>query len=211
MERQAGFHMAQHAIHAIWRQAPYMFDLISNCPGDSTTSPTSVTVKEPNGSIVTIAKNVPQLIVDSKPQKVNTAVTYNGATSYPLVNLFWAVIAHYDATYFCGHEHIAHVEQFKDVTGSSTNTPFQVIVGSGGSPFDDAMSNDNPPREPVPLENWQDRSYGWATVQVHRSGKASLQVQGFTDGALYDPSTGVVDKLGFETPSYPLFVVPNLQ
>jgi hypothetical protein len=83
-------------------------------------------------------------------------------------------------------------------------------VGSGGSPFDDAMSNDNPPREPVPLVNWQDRYYGWATVQVHRSGNVTLQVQGFTDGAQYDQSNGVVSTLGVETPSRVLYTVPQL-
>lgn len=177
---------------------------------NSTVAPTSVSVKEPNGSTVTIATNVAQLIVDTKPQQVNTAATFNSAPAYPLVNLFWAVIAHYDATYFCGHEHIAHVEQFQDLTGGSKNTPYQVTVGSGGSPFDDAMSTDNPPREPVPLVNWQDRYYGWATVQVHRSGNVTLQVQGFTDGAQYDPSTGVVTNLGVETPARVLFDVPRL-
>ncbi|HTB66466.1 MAG TPA: hypothetical protein VK727_09570 [Steroidobacteraceae bacterium] len=177
---------------------------------NSTVAPTSVSVKEPNGTSVTIATNVAQLIVDAKPQLVNTAVTFNSAPAYPLVNLFWAVIAHYDATYFCGHEHIAHVEQFKDVTGGSKNTPYQVIVGSGGSPFDDAMSSDNPPREPVPLANWQDRYYGWATVQVHRSGNVTLQVQGFSDGEQYDSSTGVITKQGVETPARMLYTVSHL-
>ncbi len=177
---------------------------------NSTAAATSVSVKEPNGTSAVIASNVPQIIVDTKPQSVNTAVTFNSAPAYPLVNLFWAVIAHYDATYFCGHEHIAHVEQFKDLTGGSKNTPYQVIVGSGGSPFDDGMSSDSPPREPVPLVNWQDRYYGWATVQVHRSGNVSLQVQGFTDGAQYDQSTGVVNKLAVETPARVLYSVAHL-
>jgi Calcineurin-like phosphoesterase len=177
---------------------------------NSTTTATSVSVKDANGKTVTIATNVPQIIVDSKPQKV-TAETYNSVPAYPLTNLFWAVIAHYDATYFSGHEHIPHVEQFKDVTGASKTTPYQVIVGSGGSPFDDAMSSDSPPREPVPLANWQDRYYGWATVQVHRSGAVSLQVQGFGDGAKYDQSTGVVDNLGVETPAQLLWNIPHLQ
>jgi hypothetical protein len=190
---------------------PYTANGLDSLNGaNSTSAPTSVSVKEPNGTTVTIATNVPQIIVDAQPQLVNTALTYNSAPAYPLVNLFWAVIAHYDATYFCGHEHIAHVEQFKDITGGSQNTPYQVIVGSGGSPFDDAMSNDNPPREPLPLVNWQDRYYGWATVQVHRSGNVTLQVQGFTDGAQYDPSSGVVSNLGIETPARVLYTVPHL-
>jgi hypothetical protein len=177
---------------------------------NSSTAATAVSVKDASGKTVTIATNVAQIIVDSKPQKV-TAETFNGAPAYPYANLFWAVISHYDATYFSGHEHIPHVEQFKDVTGGSKTTPYQVIVGSGGSPFDDAMTSDNPPREPVPLANWQDRYYAWATVQVHRSGNVSLQVQGFTDGAKYDSSTGVVKDLGVESPAQILYVVPRLQ
>jgi len=177
---------------------------------NSTTAATSVSVKDATGKTVTIATNVPQIIVDTKPQKV-TAETYKGATAYPLTNLFWAVIAHYNATYFSGHEHLPHVEQFKDVTGGSKNTPYQVIVGSGGSPFDVSMTSDSPPREPVPLLNWQDRYYAWATVQVHRSGAVSLVVQGFGDGARYDPSTGVVNALGVETPAQVLWAIPQLQ
>ena len=177
---------------------------------NSTTAATSVSVKDAEGHTVTIATNVPQIILDTKPQQV-TAETFNGAPAYPLTNLFWAVISHFDATYFSGHEHLPHVEQFKDVTGGSKNTPYQVIVGSGGSPFDAAMSNDSPPREPVPLTNWQDRYYAWATVQVHRSGTVSLQVQGFSDGAKYDPSTGVVSKLGVDTPAQLLWSIPHVQ
>ncbi len=177
---------------------------------NSSAAATSVSVKDASGKTVTIATNVPQIILDTKPQQV-AAETFNGVTAYPYVNLFWAVISHYDATYFSGHEHIPHVEQFKDVTGGSKNTPYQVIVGSGGSPFDAAMSSDNPPREPVPLVNWQDRYYAWATVQVHRSGAVSLQVQGFSDGAKYDPSTGVVTKLADDTPAQPLWAIARLQ
>ena len=177
---------------------------------NSSATATSVSVKDANGNLVTIATNVPQIIADTKPQQV-TAATFNGAPAYPFTNLFWAVISHYNATYFSGHEHLPHVEQFKDVTGGSKNIPYQVIVGSGGSPFDAAMSSDSPPREPVPLANWQDRYYAWATVQVHRSGNVSLQVQGFTDGAKYEPSSGVVEKLGVETPAQLLWVVPHVQ
>ena len=205
-----GYNVVTAAPAAVY--TPYGANGLDSLNGlNSSTAPTSVSVKDANGSTVTIATNVAQIIVDSKPQQVNSAVTYNSAPAYPLVNLFWAVIAHYDATYFCGHEHIAHVEQFKDLTGGSQNTPYQVIVGSGGSPFDDAMSSDSPPREPVPLVNWQDRSYGWATVQVHRSGAVTLKVQGFGDGARYDFSTGVVTNLGVETPATVLYSVPHLQ
>jgi hypothetical protein len=36
-------------------------------------------------------------------------------------------------------------------------------------------------------------------------------VQGFTDGAKYEPSSGVVEKLGVETPAQLLWVVPHVQ
>ncbi len=63
----------------------------------------------------------------------------------------------------------------------------------------------------MPFANWQDRYYGWATVQVHRSGAVSLQVQGFSDGAKYNPSTGVVEDLGVDTPAQLLWNIPHLQ
>ncbi|HTV80678.1 MAG TPA: hypothetical protein VMF03_20675 [Steroidobacteraceae bacterium] len=204
-----GYNVVANAPATVY--TPYAANGLDSLTGlNSTTAPTSVTVKDANGKTVTIATNVAQIIVDSKPQQV-VPETYNKVAAYPYANLFWAVIAHFDATYFSGHEHIPHVEQFKDVTGGSKNTPYQVIVGSGGSPFDDAMTSDSPPREPVPLANWQDRYYAWATVQVHRSGAVSLQVQGFGDGAQYSPSTGVVNNLGVETPAQILWAVPHLQ
>jgi len=110
------------------------------------------------------------------------SVTY----TEPYRDAFWKVIAQYNATYFSGHEHTVNVSQQADPTGSSTNTPYQVIVGSGGSPFDDKLvgtcSASNPPGcvEPT-LTNPFDRYYAWALVQVHQSGNVSLQVNGFSD------------------------------
>ena len=98
-----------------------------------------------------------------------------------LRNAFWKVIAQYGATYFSGHEHIPNVSQNADPTGTYSNKPYQVIVGSGGSPFDDKLVGTCPScSEPV-LTNWTDRYYAWALVQVHQSGNVSLQMSGFSD------------------------------
>lgn len=84
---------------------------------------------------------------------------------------FWNVIEQYGATYFCGHEHIFHMSQpWKDKGGKA----WQVLVGSGGSPFE-AVPTD------ATLNPKTDRDYAWATVSVRRSGKVSIKVYGFDD------------------------------
>jgi Calcineurin-like phosphoesterase len=104
----------------------------------------------------------------------------------PYRNAFWSVITRYGATYFSGHEHTVNVSQNADPTGTYPGTPYQVIVGSGGSPFDDKLvgtcSAANPPGCTEPkLTQPYDRYYAWALVQVHQSGRVSLQVSGFGD------------------------------
>jgi hypothetical protein len=86
---------------------------------------------------------------------------------------FWDVIATYNATYFCGHEHIYHVENFLATTGSA----YQVIVGAGGSPFENLKTAAVPPTSNLPL----DRMYSWATVKVFQSGKVVMDTYGFDD------------------------------
>jgi hypothetical protein len=113
---------------------------------------------------------------------ISSPVTYN--LSYR--NAFWAVMAEYGATYFSGHEHTVNVNTFADPTGTWATQPFQVIVGSGGSPFDDKLvgtcsSTPNSCTEPTPFANPSDRYYAWALVQVHQSGNVSLYVSGFND------------------------------
>jgi hypothetical protein len=137
-----------------------------------------------------------------------TTTTVNGVTTYssPNRDAFWSLIAEYGATYFSGHEHTVNVSTHADPTGTYTAiTPYQVIVGSGGSPFDDKLvgtcSATNPPGcvEPNSAPPHQyDRYYAWATVSVHQSGKISLQVSGFSD------QFGPVQDLG-------LYDVPTLQ
>lgn len=83
---------------------------------------------------------------------------------------FWDVIETYGATYFCGHEHIFHMSQPRQATGGKA---WQVIVGSGGSPFEATT--------PDTLHPETDRDYAWATVKVYRNGKVKITVYGFDD------------------------------
>jgi len=99
-----------------------------------------------------------------------------------LRNAFWSVITQYGATYFCGHEHVFNIAQYADPLNVYAGTPYQVLVGSGGSPFDDKLVGTCPAcSEPV-FTNPTDRYYVWATVQVHQSGRVSLKAFGFNDG-----------------------------
>ena len=84
---------------------------------------------------------------------------------------FWNVIEQYGATYFCGHEHIFHISQPWKAKGGKA---WQVLVGSGGSPFE-AIPTD------ATLNPRTDRDYAWATVSVLRSGKVLIKVYGFDD------------------------------
>lgn len=83
---------------------------------------------------------------------------------------FWALIEQYGATYFCGHEHIYNLSQPTAATGGHA---WQILVGSGGSPF-----------EAVPTDATlaaTDRYYAWAKVDVLRSGKVRVTGYGFDD------------------------------
>jgi len=74
---------------------------------------------------------------------------------------FWGLVEQYGASYFCGHEHIY------DVMQPAGGRAWQVIVGSGGSPFEaDAV-------QPI------DRTYAYAVVEVHASGRAEATTYGF--------------------------------
>jgi len=79
---------------------------------------------------------------------------------------FWSVIEQYGATYFCGHEHIYHMDKH----GSA----WQVLVGSGGSPFEAAPTD-------ATLNPSTDRDYAWATVKVLQSGKVNVTIYGFDE------------------------------
>jgi len=81
---------------------------------------------------------------------------------------FWDVIVSHKATYFSGHEHIYHVQNIPSVSKPSLSA-YQVIVGSGGSPFETSVATGTA----------TDRMYAWATVQVHQSGRAVMTTYGF--------------------------------
>jgi hypothetical protein len=114
----------------------------------------------------------------------NGTVAASGLDANPNIALrdaFWSVITKYNATYFSGHEHIPNVQKFADPTKVNKGAAYQVLVGSGGSPFDDKLNGTCPScTEPV-LTNPYDRYYAWALVQVHKSGKVSLDLYGFSD------------------------------
>lgn len=92
---------------------------------------------------------------------------------------FWAIIEQYKATYFCGHEHTYNVSR-PVFTVTNTNgtqstiggNAYQVIVGAGGSPFD-------VPANTTSYSPATDRSYSWATVQIHQSGLVDINTYGF--------------------------------
>jgi hypothetical protein len=76
---------------------------------------------------------------------------------------FWKVIEDNNATYFCGHEHVFNV--------SKHGKAYQVLVGSGGSPFEVTTPTNNP----------TDRMYAWATVKVFKNGKVQVNCYGFDE------------------------------
>jgi hypothetical protein len=92
----------------------------------------------------------------------------NDATSR---DAFWSVIERFNATYFCGHEHIFNMMQ---PTGAQGGRAWQVLVGSGGSPFEASPMD-------LTAHPATDRTYAWATVTVYRSGKAKITAYGFGD------------------------------
>lgn len=96
-------------------------------------------------------------------------------------NAFWKLMAQYNATYFSGHEHTTHIDQHADPTGTYSATPWQVLVGSGGSPFDDKLVGTCPSCSEPTLTSPIDRYYAWATVRVHQSGAVTLDAYGFDD------------------------------
>ena len=99
----------------------------------------------------------------------------SGIDAYPLnQQAFWALIEKYHATYFSGHEHVFHMWQPTAATGGSA---WQVLVGSGGSPFEDTT---------IPSFNPNDRKYAWANVKIHQSGQVEIDAYGFSDA--YGPT-----------------------
>jgi hypothetical protein len=97
-------------------------------------------------------------------------VEKDGMDIYPdNAKAFWDVIERYQATYFCGHQHIFNAQQPAKASGGKA---WQVMVGSGGSPFS---------AKPGSSPNPQDRMYAWAVVRIRASGKVHIDVYGFDE------------------------------
>lgn len=84
---------------------------------------------------------------------------------------FWDVIEQYGATYFCGHEHVFNMVQPRAAKGGKA---WQVLVGSGGSPFEAAPTD-------ATINPATDRAYAWATVKIYKSGTVKIKAYGFDD------------------------------
>jgi hypothetical protein len=85
-------------------------------------------------------------------------------------NEFWKVIQDNKATYLSGHEHIFNVSR------PNNGTAYQIVVGSGGSPFEAKK----------PTNNRIDRDYAYVTAKVYESGKVHFDAYGFD--ANYGPT-----------------------
>jgi hypothetical protein len=113
------------------------------------------------------APQAPAVGLDSRP------ATADGSSNR---DAFWRLIERFGATYFCGHEHTFHMGQprVRDAQGQERLSPsWQVLVGSGGSPFE---SSSLAPGQPA-----TDRYYAFAHVRIHRSGKVRIDAHGFSD------------------------------
>lgn len=94
----------------------------------------------------------------------------DGIDKYPEnKDAFWRTIEQYQATYFCGHQHVFNTMQ---PTLASGGKAWQIMVGTGGSPFSVAKADSSNP---------QDRMYAWAIVSLHASGKIHLETFGFDE------------------------------
>ncbi|NJD92377.1 MAG: hypothetical protein FIA91_12860 [Geobacter sp.] len=82
---------------------------------------------------------------------------------------FWDLVEQYNAVYFCGHEHIFNLMQPRKGEGGKA---WQLLVGSGGSPFDARAGESSRP---------EDRFYAWAEVSVYSTGRVHLKIHGFDE------------------------------
>jgi hypothetical protein len=82
---------------------------------------------------------------------------------------FWDVIVKYQATYFCGHEHTYNLQKIDGF--NQAGSAYQVLVGSGGSPFESSVATGNA----------KDRMYSWAKIAIYQSGKVRLNTYGFDE------------------------------
>ncbi|WP_374361403.1 metallophosphoesterase [Pseudoduganella danionis] len=107
--------------------------------------------------------------------RFRAGVEADGMDIYPQhAQAFWQLMEDYGASYFCGHQHIFNAQQPALASGGKA---WQVMVGSGGSPFSAKAGDGHGPT---------DRMYAWALVQVHASGRVQVTIRGFDDS--YGPS-----------------------
>ena len=98
------------------------------------------------------------------------------ATTTAKRDAFWNVIEQNKATYFSGHMHTYDISQPK-------GGAYQVIVGSGGSPFDPTAAQAT---AGVLAHPATDRDYAWATVKVHADG--GIDILGYGFSAAFGPT-----------------------
>ncbi|MDU0204819.1 stalk domain-containing protein [Paenibacillus sp. MAH-36] len=91
-------------------------------------------------------------------------------TDKAAADAFWKVIQDNKATYLSGHEHIT------DISRPNNGSAYQIIVGSGGSPFEAVK----------PTGKDTDRYYAYVTAKVFESGKVHFDAYGFD--ANYGPT-----------------------
>jgi len=99
------------------------------------------------------------------------------ATSAGNQKEFWNVVEQYKATYFSGHMHTFNMQQPRLNDPVNPGTAWQVLVGSGGSPFESPVATNNP----------DDRMYAWANVRIYENGKVRIDAWGFDEN--YGPTT----------------------
>ena len=153
------------------------FVVINTDPaGNDTTTPNVWLAADMNAASARGAKNF--FVFGHKPAYtyVTAGVSAGaGLDSNPAGNAnrdaFWALVEQYKATYFCGHEHIYNIMQPTKAAGGSA---YQVLVGSGGSGFDNAAALNG-------TQAVTDRYYAWANVKIFQSGKVTLEAYGFSD------------------------------
>ena len=98
---------------------------------------------------------------------------------------FWKVIQDFDATYFCGHEHIYHAMQPRN---SGNHHPWQIIVGAAGAPFE---------AKPGDSANPNDRKFGWTLIKISASGHVRMDTYLFDER--FGPTT-VVETIDLTPP-----------
>lgn len=141
---------------------------------------------------------------------LDAGASYTSKTAANPLNNFWSTLVKYHATYFAGHEHVVNVQPIADPLGVNSGSAFQVMVGAGGSPFDDKLigtctastfGSGNGCSEPTTTVPY-DRYYGWAYVQIHASGLVTLSMTGFQDTSVTAAGAGpTVDMTIYDVPS----------